>query len=477
MKKRIFFIATVFFLNFSAYALMLPPDSVTDVPPVTLNFTQAAQMTTPSVVHIKTYSRYVPSSGNSLEDFFRQFYGDQMPGRTPQEPQEETEKEPQLNASGSGVIASSDGYIITNNHIAENADKIEVILNDKRSFTAVLIGNDPTTDIALLKIDAEDLSAIQYGNSDNTQIGDWVLAVGNPFNLTSTVTAGIVSAKGRNINILGGTNNNMAIESFIQTDAAVNPGNSGGALVDLQGKLIGINTAIASPTGAFAGYSFAVPVNLVKKVVGDLKTYREVQRGFLGVIIRDLNAELAREKGIESLKGVYVEEVNAKSAAEVAGLQKGDIVTSINGLPVNTPAELQETVALQRPGDKVTLKYRRHGKEKETTAVLKNKSGTTEMIAFNPNALESKIGATLKEADPKELEKLKLSGGVKVTDLRPGRFKEAGIPEGFIITHIDKKKVNSVKEARAVLQNIQHEGVLIEGLGPDGKKAFFAIGF
>jgi len=452
-----------------AYAVVAPPDSL--VPPTLADFTLAAKVARPSAVHIKTYSRDAEGQQDAMEEFLHKFYGTPIPQEQSTPGQE---KDPQLSGSGSGVIISSDGFIITSNHIVANSDKIEVILNDRRSYIATVVGTDPSTDVALLKIDAEALPAIEYGNSDDIKVGEWVLAVGNPFNLTSTVTAGIVSAKGRNINILGGESN-RAIESFIQTDAAVNPGNSGGALVNLYGKLIGINTAIASPTGSYAGYSFAVPVNIVKKVVSDLLEYGKVQRGMLGVMIRELNAELAKEKGIKSLQGVYIEEVVKNSAAEASGLQGGDVITSTAGVEVNTPAQLQEVIALHKPGDKLNIKFRRKDKEKETTAILLGKVGGTEMMRFDPTSVESLIGATLKEPDALELKKLNIKGGVQVQNLKPGKFKGAGVTDGFIITHIDTEKVNSVKDVKAILNQDREGGILIEGMYPDGRKAFYAI--
>lgn len=460
----------IFILNFNVIAL--PPDSLEVRNEVFANFRQAASRSTPAVVHIKTYSdQPVKPSAGSLEDFFRDYYGDNGRGYRGYE-----DKDSRLLASGSGVIISSEGLIITNNHIVENSKIIEVVLNDKRSYHAILIGADPATDIALIKVSADDLVPINYGNSDSVFVGDWVMAVGNPFNLTSTVTAGIVSAKGRNLNILGG-NNQMAIESFIQTDAAVNPGNSGGALVDLNGCLVGINTAIASPTGAYAGYSFAVPVNLVKKVVSDLQTYRKVQRGLLGVLIRDLNAELAKEKGLNNLNGVYVQDVNDNSAAQVAGIRSGDIITSVNGVRVNTPAQLQEIVALFRPGDSIQIEVRRANGAQQTNAVLRSANGTTMMMPYGLDILENSIGASVGNLEREELKKLKLNAGVKVLDLRTGKFAEAGMRKGFIITHIDKKTIRTVDELVVILEEVtgKGNGILVEGFYPGGEKAFYAI--
>ncbi|MCS7073317.1 MAG: trypsin-like peptidase domain-containing protein, partial [Bacteroidia bacterium] len=298
-----------------------------------MDFRSAAAQATPAVVHIKSTitKRNSRSSSPFGDDFnpFREFFGDGFIQPQP------------TDATGSGVILTADGYVATNNHVIENADKIEVILNDNRSYTATLVGTDPSTDLALLKINEKNLPFLKFGDSDKLEIGEWVLAVGNPFNLTSTVTAGIVSAKARSINIL---QDRFKIESFIQTDAAVNPGNSGGALINTKGELVGINTAIATKTGYFSGYSFAVPVNIVRKVMDDLMQYGEVQRGFLGIEIRDVNAELAKEKKLKDVKGVYVGKVNENSAAESAGLKEGDVITKIDEVKVNTASELQEQI-------------------------------------------------------------------------------------------------------------------------------------
>jgi len=298
--------------------------------PAELNFVDAAEKVTPAVVHIKTtYNGSAASYGrNSLEDMMKEFFGDRggddgFYGNRGQRM-----------SSGSGVIITDDGYIATNNHVVEGASSIEVVLNDKRSYEGKIVGTDPTTDLALIKVSGEDLPFVPFGNSDAVKIGEWVLAIGNPFDLTSTVTAGIVSAKARNINILR-NRDSYSIESFIQTDAAVNPGNSGGALVDLEGNLIGINTAIATNTGSYSGYSFAVPVTLVKKVMDDLLSYGEVQRALMGVTILDINAEVAEQMDIKEIKGVYINGVNPGSGADDAGILKGDIILSINGVEVN----------------------------------------------------------------------------------------------------------------------------------------------
>jgi serine protease Do len=437
------------------------------VVPEGMNFLYAAEVTTPAVVHIKTV--YIPETTrapkNQTEEMFRYYYGD--PYGYNNQPRE---------ASGSGVIITDAGYIVTNNHVVENASKIQVILNDKRTYEAKLIGTDPTTDLALLKIEEKNLPFVAYGNSDKVKIGEWVLAVGNPFNLTSTVTAGIISAKTRSINILR-DRDNLAIESFLQTDAVVNPGNSGGALVNLKGELIGINTAIASPTGAYAGYSFAVPVLLVKKVVDDLMNYGQVQRGLLGVVIQDLTPEVAKEKNIEFKQGVYVNAINQGSAADVAGMKAGDLITSINGISVASTSQLQEVVGRYRPGDKLKISFLRGGKSMDVTAVLKNKLGEVALVNKDDNTVKTKLGADLQPVSSSELSMLEISGGAKVARLFTGKLKEAGVREGFIILSIDKKTIKTPEDVVKILETTTSGGILVEGIYPNGKKEFYGIGW
>lgn len=335
-----------------------------DINTESVNFTHAAEKSINAVVHVKTmYKGVVYSYGDPLLDFFfgngNAYY------------------KPPSAGSGSGVIVSPDGYIVTNNHVINNATEIQVVLNDNRSFSASLVGSDPSTDIAVLKISEDNLPFLQYGDSDQIKIGEWVVAVGNPFNLTSTVTAGIVSAKARSINILS---QQFAIESFIQTDAAVNPGNSGGALVNTNGELIGINTAIASQTGSFMGYSFAIPVNIVKKVVSDIKKYGKVQRGIIGVNIIDLNAEIAEQLGVEQINGVYVTGTSKGGAAELAGIETGDIIIALGDVKVNNVPELQEQASKYRPGDKIQVTVIRKGKTRTMNLIFKNEKGETGVI-------------------------------------------------------------------------------------------------
>lgn len=438
------------------------------VVPEGLNFITAAKLVTPAVVHIKAKVEAEPSGqsySSPLDDFFRQWLGDQYPQH--QAPQREAM------ASGSGVIISPDGYIVTNNHVVENAEDLTVVLSDNREYSAEVIGTDPNTDLALIKIDEKGLNFVKFGNSDDVQVGQWVLAVGNPFNLTSTVTAGIVSAKARNINILH-DRRGMQIESYIQTDAAVNPGNSGGALVNLKGELVGINSAIATPTGSFAGYSFAVPSSLVKKVVDDLRKYGVVQRAMLGIQIQDLDDPRLHDQDLPTHRGAYVAGVGDNSAADEAGLAPGDIITAIDGKDVKNVAALQELVARHRPGDKIEVTYIHDGDKKTASTTLKNTMGDTKLLAKNDKKVIS--GAALQEVPAAVKEKLNIDGGVQLTQINAGKFKDAGIREGFIITSVDKQPINNVEDLQAILQNKQG-GTLIEGIYPNGERAYYGMGW
>ena len=436
--------------------------SMTGLVPNYPDFTVAANTSIHAVVHIKTeYARK-----NSLYDNFfnfHDFFGDSPLGG--QEP---------LQGAGSGVIISPDGYIVTNNHVVQDATKIEVVLNDKRSYEGIVIGTDPSTDLAVVQIKESNLPFLTYGNSDELQIGEWVLAVGNPFNLTSTVTAGIVSAKARNINILG-TPDGSSIESFIQTDAAVNRGNSGGALVNTRGELVGINAAIASGNGFYAGYSFAIPVDIVKKVVGDLIDYREVQRAFLGVSIREIDSKFASDQGIKELKGVYVSEVNDGSAARDAGIEKGDIITLINKNVVNSTSELLEQVSRYRPGEKIVVTVSRDGVEKIFNVTLRNREGNTSIVKNENKDVLPMLGAKMQNASPDILRKLGIDHGVQVTDIGDGLLRNAGIRDGYVITEIDKKPIRSVDDVNKILSS-KSGGVLLEGVYPNRVRAYYGFG-
>lgn len=419
-------------------------------PPV--DFTIAAQIAMPAVVHIRTQNR------TELPPFHRFFFDDEGEGGF-------------FPGSGSGVIISPDGYIVTCNHVIENASRIQVTLYDNRSFRASVVGADPSTDIALLKIDANNLPFMEFGDSDKLRVGDWVLAVGNPFNLTSTVTAGIVSAKGRTLGLL---REKFRVESFIQTDAAVNPGNSGGALVNLEGKLVGINTAIASMTGTFAGYSFAVPASIAQKVVEDLRKYGKVQRALLGVMVENLTSERQSELEVPVSQGAYVSDVYGGSAAEEAGIRAGDVIVEIDGKPVHSASELTELVARHRPGDQIRITYYRGDKRMQTVARLKGRTSEESSPKAEAGTLLPILGARVRPLTPEEKSALGVSNGLKVIDLSPGPLMEAGMRTGFVITAIDRKPVSTPEEAEAILKNLQG-GVLIEGLYRKGEKAYYAI--
>jgi len=428
------------------------------------DLTIAAEKTVHAVVHVKTKSRGKDYySGNPFYDFF---FG---PGsgyrQQPQQP---------VMGAGSGVILSEDGFIITNNHVIDGADEIEVTLNDRRNFSATLVGADPTSDIALLKIDAEDLPFIKYGNSDQLKVGEWVLAVGNPFNLTSTVTAGIVSAKARSINIIANRNQTLGVESFIQTDAAVNPGNSGGALVNQRGELVGINTAIASRTGSFTGYSFAVPVSIAKKVVADLKEFGEVQRGLLGVSIAEVSHEIAEELDIEleKIEGVFVLQVSSDGGADAAGLRAGDIILSVNGENVNSVPELQERVSRHRPGEKVNLIILRGGKRKPFDVTLRNIRGTTDFISSN--SFDQTLGANLEDVSVENLRRLGVRYGIQVVDAGNGSLRQSGVKDGYIITKINDTAIKSVEEFKRVVSSVK-DGLFLTGIYPNGRVVYYAV--
>jgi len=434
--------------------------------PVAPNFVEASENSINSVVHVTTKVVQTSFQRDLFQEFF---YGPGAGGR---------EFKQYGSGSGSGVIVSSEGYIVTNNHVIENASEIEVILNDNSKYSAKLIGADPSTDIAVLKIEGAGFRPIPLGNSDDLHIGEWVLAVGNPFNLTSTVTAGIVSAKARNINLLSDrTNENVVpIESFIQTDAAVNPGNSGGALVNTKGELVGINTAIASQTGSYAGYSFAVPVNLVQKVMRDLIDYGIVQRGYLGVQIADINQEVKETNKLPNTKGVFVAKVNENGSAEKAGLKDGDVILKIGTKEVNSVAELQEEIGKRRPGDKVTLTIRnKSGDEEIKDLVLRNKEGETNLVSKEEISKNYALGATFIELTAKEKKELNVSYGVKITSLNAGKLKSIGLQQGMVITKINNEPVETAEQLTAKLNGV-NRGVLLEVLSSSGKKDYYGFG-
>lgn len=416
-------------------------------------------------------------------------------------PQQRRAQPRQAQASGSGVIISPDGYIVTNNHVVEDADKIEVQLTDKRTFEAKVIGRDANTDLALIKVNATGLPLVKLGNSDNVQIGEWVLAVGYPLSLQSTVTAGIVSAKGRQIGILGESQQpqrgygygpgqgqeeqivNTAIESFIQTDAVINKGNSGGALVNAKGELIGINSAIASPTGVYAGYGFAIPINLAKKILDDFKEFGSVKRGFVGVSFRevsDLTAEQKKEFGVTDILGLYVFDAVKGGAAEAAGVKEGDIITKIDGNVIYSSSDLQERVARLRPGDKVKITYKREGKEREATITLKGEEAKAkaeeEGTSASATEIYNKLGASFIPATDARKKELGISSGVVVTQVhRGGVFEYFGVERGLVITEINGKPVNNVDDVESALGNTKRNIVRVTGVPERGSRVEFNV--
>lgn len=439
---------------------------------IPLDFRETAKGAMESVVHIKStqtnnvaghqHGRY-----HNLPDPFRRHFGDQFFRDFFGSPHSfqfgiPQQRGPQVKVgTGSGVIVNSEGYIVTNNHVIANADDIEVTLHDNRTFKATVIGTDPSTDLALIQIKETGLTPVKLVNSDDVEVGEWVLAVGNPFNLNSTVTAGIVSAKARSINVL---KDKSAIESFIQTDAAINPGNSGGALLNLQGGLIGINTAIASPTGSYAGYGFAVPSNIVNKVIEDLLAYGFVQRAYLGVTIRGLDGNLAKEIGIDITEGVYVDSVMSDGAASDAGIEAGDVILKVEDQKVTSASQLQEQIGRHRPGDNVTISLSRDGKEKTVKVKLKNLNGEAKILSKENYSVLDVLGATFEAIDDKLADKLMIHGGLKIKKLGDGKLKKhTQIKEGFIITKVDGKPINSKEDLEGALKNKQG-GVMIEGV-------------
>ena len=421
-----------------------------------LDFTGAVEQSIDAVVHVKT-KEFRENDGNSVYEFF---FGDQPNGEVPP-----------ILGFGSGVIISNKGYIVTNNHVIAGSDEVLVVLNNKQEYNATVVGTDLNTDLALLKVEAEGLSSMKFGDSNALQLGEWVLAIGNPYNLTSTVTAGIVSAKARNLPFL--RTQEFGIESFIQTDAAVNPGNSGGALINTRGELVGINAVIASRTGAFVGYSFAIPVTIVEKVVKDLIEYGAVQRAILGVSIGDVTAELAQQKGLEEIEGVYVRGVRAEGAAKQAGIKAEDIIISIDDTRVNSSAELQETVSKYRPGQDVSVVVKRDGKLKQFDVVLRNLEGSTEIV--KKNDVIDALGASFEPLTEREKQSLGIESGIRVKSVKEGKFMKLGIREGFILTMVNKKPVSSVKDITSILDESEG-GVIIEGVDRKGSPAYYAFG-
>ncbi len=412
-------------------------------------FEAAAKLVTPAVVHIR--SIYGPGSfGLNPIDHFNN---------------------PNAQSTGSGVLITDDGYIITNNHVIEDAHSIEIVMNNNQRFFAKLVGRDPTTDLALLKIKGRNLPFVKYGDSDQVFAGEWVLAIGNPFDLNSTVTAGIISARARNIGILQ-AKNGLQVESFLQTDAAVNPGNSGGALINLKGELIGINSAIATATGSYSGYSFAIPTNLAKKIIDDLLEFGQVQRGLLGVRIGDVTAELAEQLKLDVVQGVYISSVNEGSAAADAGIRQGDVILAINNHPVSNVSEMQEWVARNRPGQVVQVAFRRNSTTQQLKVKLKDFDGKS--TAQKKEIQNNLGGALFEEVQHQKLTSLNLENGVSIKKIADGPWQKAGTKEGFIITFVDKVPIESIEDLNRILE-YKHGAILVEGIYPTGVRATFGF--
>ncbi|MGM9803249.1 MAG: Do family serine endopeptidase [Muribaculaceae bacterium] len=455
------------------------------VPAVETDFTKAAESTINSVVSIKSYAtpkRQQMQGG--MFDPFEFFFGPNsgLGNSTPRRQQQQDdnkEENMQPLGLGSGVIITADGYIVTNNHVIDGAEKLEVTLNDNSKYNAKIVGTDPSTDLALLKVEATDLQAITFGDSDALKVGEWVLAVGNPFGFTSTVTAGIVSAKARSVSV--GNNRNSGkvdIESFIQTDVAVNQGNSGGALVNTNGQLVGINSMIYSQTGSYAGISFAIPVSIVSKVINDIKQFGSVQRAVLGISYRELDADLAKENNITATKeGIYVAEVTDRGAAMEAGIKEGDVIVKVNNATVKNSGQMKEEMSKMRPGDKVTLSYYRNNKLCTTTATLKNNQGTTSVTKTNDFM---SLGCAFKVLSPEKKKELHITSGVQVMGIKDGKFKDAGVKNGFVIIEINNSRVNNVDDVESIYNSIMQSSdsdkvMFVTGIYPTGRRAYYAV--
>lgn len=445
------------------------------------DFTRTAESTVNGVVSVKSYAtprqqRQYSQSDFFSDPFFEFFFGQPSTPRR-QEPRSQEKPTQRQIGLGSGVIISSDGYIVTNNHVIADAERLEVTLNDNRNYNATIVGSDPTTDLALIKIDAPDLHVIPMGDSEDLKVGEWVLAVGNPFGFTSTVTAGIVSAKARNISTTTGARSSGGIESYIQTDAAVNQGNSGGALVNLDGELVGINTAIYSQNGSYIGCSFAIPTSIVSKIVGDLKEFGTVQRAYLGISFIQLSPELIAEKNIEGVNsGIWVGSVEDRSAAREAGIEEGDVIVSINGHPTLSTAQLQEVLARLSPGDTAIVSLVRNGKEMQKTVKLRNREGNT---AVTRAGTVSELGATMRELTDIEKENLEIRTGVMVDEVGDGRFRNAGISKGTVLLSINGSPVSKPADVEKIYNSVvkgnDDKVLFIKALSPSGRQMFFAV--
>ena len=424
------------------------------------DFTYAAESCIDAVVYVGV--TIPPAASNMQIDLFRFFFGDEGFGQQPQSREQR--------ASGSGVIISEDGYIVTNNHVVANASQVEVTLNNNKTYKAKVVGTDPATDIAVVKIEANGLKYLKLADSDKLRLGQWVLAIGSPYELKGTVTAGIVSAKGRSMPNYTGE---FKIESFIQTDAAVNPGNSGGALVNLDGELVGINTAILSRTGAYAGYSFAVPTNIVKSISGDIIKYGSVRRAMLGIVMSPIDEKTASELKLSSRDGVYINEVSSGSAAEKAGVKKGDVLIEIDGAKLTTPSSVQEKVTAYHPGDKAVLTLLRDGKLLNLRATFQG--STQETGTVNTDGGVAFYGSVLKEASKETLSRLGIKSGVEIVSVGPGKMRNAGASEGFIIQYVNDRPVKTAKEVIDIAKN-SRRSVFLEGVTVYGKASYFGFG-
>lgn len=449
--------------------------SVSAAPANQEDFISAAESTINGVVSVKSYA--TPQSGYGGQDMYVDPFFEYFFGGAPRQPRRQPKAEQQQIGLGSGVIIDKEGYIVTNNHVIADAERLEVTLNDNRNYNATVIGADPATDLALIKIEADDLHVIPMGDSEELHVGEWVLAVGNPFGFTSTVTSGIVSAKGRNIGASTQHLNTGSIESYIQTDAALNSGNSGGALVNLQGELVGINAAIYSKTGTYAGCSFAIPTSIVKKVVSDLKEFGNVQRAILGITFRELTPEVVKEEGIQGVNsGVLVMSVLDRTAAKEAGLQQGDVIVAINSTPTTSTATLQEAIAKCSPGDEITIDYVRSGKKHSKRVTLRNDKGDT---AVRRAGSVTDLGCAFAAVSEEKLAQLELSSGVQVKGLEDGVMKDAGVREGFIILTINGIRVTQPADVEKIYTSIMKSNddkvMFIKGIYPTGKQAFYAV--
>ena len=454
------------------------PATSAAVPAQPVDLTYAAEKSLPSVVHILSTKnskvQTVEVESDPFSDFFSDPFGFFGNPQGNGGKQKRSVRTPKQQGSGSGVIISTDGYIVTNNHVVADADELTITLNDNKEYSARIIGTDKASDLALIKIDGKNLPAITIANSDDIKVGEWGLAVGNPFNLTNTVTAGIVSAKARSLYQNG-------VESFIQTDAAINPGNSGGALVNTRGELIGINAMLYSQTGSFSGYGFAIPTSIMNKVVADLKQYGTVQRALIGIQGQDVKnyVDAKKDKGedvdLGTMEGIYVAKVSEESAAEEAGMKEGDVITAIDGKPVGKMAELQEVLAKKRPGDKVTVTYLRDKKKATKTLTLKNEKGNTQVVK---KADLDVLGGNFRAVTDAQKEQMNIGYGLEVLKVNAGKLKNAGITKGFIIQRVNDSAVKTIED----LQNAVKEAstskdpvLYIQGVYPTGKKAYFAV--